>query len=319
MIYTIKVSYQPAVWDKHNWAKCIESVLHCQCTFLLILNPELLGYVEASFLPSNKHEGYHHNALWEMKDLLLEETCLSCGLLVLLFNFFLKSLNYHRYVRMPYLLPAVPFGSRHRRSTSIPIPSFPFCHTTLHVLLDYIHLSSLWSCTFHFPWQWIHCTEFFVHPYPTMPKTSQPRLSIFVSNLLPFPFCLSRLLPILTADHSVTCEHSFTGIEEKLRWFGLLWTWMAAVNDIRLIWSCDLVSSVTLRCVMSMDVCTCARIPGSVNTFSNVPSLGLHNQNEEWHLTDGAEVFRGWALGCSIVTLICFFCGRSLWVKLLCI
>lgn len=90
MIYTIKVSYQPAVWDKHNWAKCIESVQHCQCTFLLILNPELLGYVEGFFLPSNKHEGYHHNALWEMKDLLLEETCLSCGLLVLLFNFFLS-------------------------------------------------------------------------------------------------------------------------------------------------------------------------------------------------------------------------------------
>lgn len=59
-----------------------------------------------------------------------------------------------------------------------------------------------------------------------------------------------------------------------------------------------------------MDVCTFTFVPGGVQTFSNVPSLGLYNQNEEWHLTYGTVVFRRWSLSCIVAIFDCLFSRR---------
>lgn len=50
----------------------------------------------------------------------------------------------------------------------------------------------------------------------------------------------------------------------------------------------------------STGVCTFARLPWGVETFSNVPPLSLHHQNGEGHLTHGAEVSRGRSLSCTV-------------------
>lgn len=179
--------------------------------------------------------------------------------------------NYHRYVCMPYLLPAVPFWETPQEINLHPYPELPL-------------LSHYSACP-----PWLHPLIFSVvlHFSFSLAMDTLDRILFSIISIIPIPLC-TKHLSLASLSLSPTCFHFLS-------------------------------ASLTLRCMMSMDVCTCARIPGGVNTFSHVPSLGLHNQNEEWHLTDGAEVFRGWALGCSTVTLICFFCGRSLWVELPCI
>lgn len=44
-------------------------------------------------------------------------------------------------------------------------------------------------------------------------------------------------------------------------------------------------------------------VPGSVKTFSNMPSLSLYQQNGKGHLTHGAKVFRGRSAEC----MVCVF------------
>lgn len=52
-----------------------------------------------------------------------------------------------------------------------------------------------------------------------------------------------------------------------------------------------------------MGVCTFAWVPGSVQTFSNMPSLTLYHQNGKGHLTHGAKVSRG-----SLSITVCLEC-----------
>lgn len=67
-----------------------------------------------------------------------------------------------------------------------------------------------------------------------------------------------------------------------------------------------------------MDACTFACVPGSVKTFSNVPSLSLYHQNGKGHLTHGAKVSRGWSLG-TIVCLTCVISRRGLGGLIMCL